>query len=442
MSKIDKIIEELGIKVGDRISIDSGTEVIEGELMPRTSVNADDIIVIKLDNGYNTGIAYKDGMSIKKLRNRSGTASFPEAKVQKGDSSMPTISLIYTGGTIGSKIDYKTGGVYMLLKPGELLYEVPELANIANIEVKQLFNVASEDVSYIEWQKMAEEVAKALNSGARGAVLTTGTDTMHYIASALSFMLHGLNAPVVITGAQRSSDRGSSDAFMNLSCSAKLAAYSDIAEVGICMHASSSDDWCSFIRGTKARKMHTTRRDAFKPVNDKPIARVSSKLEIEYMGSYKKIGSSNGPVKALTKFEEKVALVKAYPNSDPGIMEYYASKGFKGIIIEGTGMGHTPVSTPHEKFSWLPAIKNAIDKGIIVGMTSQCLYGRVNKNVYRNLRILSDAGVIYCEDMLPETAYVKLGWLLGNYSKEEASRLLASNIAGEIKERSEYEYFI
>ncbi|MGC8496016.1 MAG: Glu-tRNA(Gln) amidotransferase subunit GatD [Candidatus Micrarchaeia archaeon] len=442
MSKINNVIEKLGIKVGDRISIDSGTEVIEGELMPRTSVNADDIIVIKLDNGYNTGIAYKDGMSIKKLREQSGTASFPEAKVQKGDSSMPAISLIYTGGTIGSKIDYKTGGVYMLLKPGELLYEVPELANIANIEVKQLFNVASEDVSYIEWQKMAEEVAKALNSGARGAVLTTGTDTMHYIASALSFMLHGLNAPVVITGAQRSSDRGSSDAFMNLSCSAKLAAYSDIAEVGICMHASSSDDWCSFIRGTKARKMHTTRRDAFKPVNDKPIARVSSKLEIEYMGSYKKIGSSNGPVKALTKFEEKVALVKAYPNSDPGIMEYYASKGFKGIIIEGTGMGHTPVSTPHEKFSWLPAIKNAIDKGIIVGMTSQCLYGRVNKNVYRNLRILSDAGVIYCEDMLPETAYVKLGWLLGNYSKEEASRLLASNIAGEIKERSEYEYFI
>jgi glutamyl-tRNA(Gln) amidotransferase subunit D len=442
MSKIDKIISDLGIKEGDKVSIKYGSEELEGELMPKTSANGEDIIVLKLNNGYNTGIAYREGMSIKKLYEGSSKISFPAAKEQNIDKTKPKIGLLYTGGTIGSKIDYKTGGVYMLLKPSELLYEVPELADIATLDVKQLFNIASEDVSYMEWQKIANEVAKELNGGARGVVVTTGTDTMHYISSALSFMLQGLNAPVVITGAQRSSDRGSSDAFMNLACSAQIAAYSDIAEVGICMHASSSDDWCSFIRGTKARKMHTTRRDAFKPVNDKPIARISNKLQIEYMGSYRKVAKSNSKVTAVTNFEEKVALVKVYPNSDPGIIEYYTSKGFKGIIIEGTGMGHTPVSTPHEKFSWLPAIKDAIDNGIIVGMTSQCLYGRVNKNVYRNLRLLSDAGVIYCEDMLPETAYVKLGWLLGNYSKDEASRMLTTNLVGEIKERSEYGYFI
>ncbi|MEM0149298.1 MAG: Glu-tRNA(Gln) amidotransferase subunit GatD [Candidatus Micrarchaeaceae archaeon] len=440
---IDGLLGKAGIHAGDRILIESKSRGIrlEGELMPKTENNAADILVIKLPNGYNIGIRSSADMRIEKIAEGRMNFEFPKSTASPLRGK-PKVQLIYTGGTIGSKIDYKTGGVHMLLKPEELLYEVPELEGIADIEVKQLFNIASEDMSYVEWQRIAKEVAEALNRGKRGAIITTGTDTMHYIASALSFMLGNTDAPVVITGAQRSSDRGSSDAFLNLSCAAKLAAYSNIAEVGICMHASSSDSKCAFIRGVRARKMHTTRRDAFRAINDKPIAYVGSSLDIEYAGDYRRTSGKNMEVKAQTGFEKKVALVKAYPNSDPGIIEFYMGKGYKGIIIEGTGMGHTPVSTEHEGFSWLPEIKKAIDSGIVVGMTSQCLYGRVNPNVYRNLRLLSNAGVIYCEDMLPETAYVKLGWLLGNYGAEEARELLSKNIAGEISKRSKYDNFL
>ncbi|MGC8586286.1 MAG: Glu-tRNA(Gln) amidotransferase subunit GatD [Candidatus Micrarchaeia archaeon] len=439
--KIEELLKSAGANPGDTIAIEekSRSISIEGELMPKTENNAPDVIVVKLHNGYNIGIKYSEDMKIKKLK--SGTIpAFPETVINT--KGKPRIGLIYTGGTIGSKIDYKTGGVYMLLKPGELIHEVPEIGGVAEIEVKNLFSIASEDMSYIEWQKIAESVAEMLNRGKRGVVVTTGTDTMHYIASALSFMLQNLNAPVVLTGAQRSSDRGSSDAFLNLSCAVELATHSDIAEVGICMHATSSDTGCAFIRGTRARKMHTSRRDAFRPINSKPIAYIGEDFKISYMSEYKKIESSSKKVVAMTGFERKVALVKAYPNSDPGIIDYYQSKGYKGIIIEGTGLGHTPVSIEHEGYSWLPTIKEAIEKGMVIGMTSQCIYGRVNPNVYRNLRLLSNAGVVYCEDMLPETAYVKLGWLLGNYEKEQAKKLLNKNIAGEISSRSGYDEFM
>jgi glutamyl-tRNA(Gln) amidotransferase subunit D len=444
VTDIEAMLKKAGISVGDTISIESGSRGIklEGELMPRTENNKSDIIVIKLKNGYNTGIRYTSDMRFEKIAQGKKEFTFPERAEKHAVEKKPYIQLLYTGGTIGSKVDYKTGGVYMLLKPSELLYEVPELEGIANIEVKQLFNIASEDMSYLEWQEISKHVAEALNSGKHGVVVTTGTDTMHYISAALSFMLQGLNAPVVITGAQRSSDRGSSDAFLNLACAAELAAYSDIAEVGICMHASSSDSKCAFIRGTHARKMHTSRRDAFRAINDKPIAYVSKDLKIEYASGYKKIANQSKELKPLTGFERKVALVKAYPNSDPGIIDYYVGKGYKGIIIEGTGLGHTPVSVQHEGFSWLPQIKEAVEKGIVVGMTSQCIYGRVNPNVYRNLRLLSNAGAIYCEDMTPETAYVKLGWLLGNYDSEKAKELLGKNLVGEIHNRSDYDEFM
>jgi glutamyl-tRNA(Gln) amidotransferase subunit D len=440
--ELDEFFKKHGIKVMDRIKAVSKGEEFEGELMPKTDAGDSDTIVIKLDSGYNVGIAYASDISIMKIASGSAGISFPKAKTGKIEG-LPTISLIYTGGTIGSKVDYKTGGVYMLTKPEELLYEVPELSGIASIDVRNLFGIASEDMSYLEWQSMAKEVAKTLNDGARGAVVTMGTDTMHYASAALSFMLNNLNAPVVFTGAQRSSDRGSSDAFFNLICSTQIAAKSDIAEVGICMHADSSDDSCAFIRGTHVRKMHTSRRDAFRPINDRPLARIKKDLGIVYGSGYRKI--ENAPkyaVTAETKFEKKVALVKSYPNADPTIIDFYVDKGYKGIILEGTGLGHLPVSTIHDEFQWMPSVKRAMEKGVVVGMTSQCLYGRVNPSVYRNLRIVSGEGVVYCEDMTPETALVKLGWLLGNYKAEEAKSLLNQNIKGEIKSRTLYDEFL
>ncbi|MEM4097933.1 MAG: Glu-tRNA(Gln) amidotransferase subunit GatD [Candidatus Micrarchaeaceae archaeon] len=437
--RIAKIMKDNGLKIGDMVSIKDGDSCIEGEIMPSTEYNSEDVLVLKLKNGYNIGI-YLHGSEIKKIsgKNNASANKFAAVNVQ---GNLPKVSLIYTGGTIGSRIDYKAGGVYMLTKAEELLYEVPEMASIANLSIDSLLSIASEDMNFIEWQQIAREAAKKINEGYRGVVITHGTDTMHYTAAALSFMLRNLSAPVVLTGSQRSSDRGSSDAFMNLICSTYAAANSDIAEVGICMHASSSDDKCMYIRGTKARKMHTSARSAFRPINDKAIAYVHSNGRIEYAGSYKK-REEGKKVELAEKFESKVALVKFYPNSDPGIIDFYAGKGYKGIIIEGTGLGHVAVSTIHKEYDWKDSIKRAVDKGIVVGMASQCIYGRVNTNVYRNLRILSGLGVVYCKDMTAETALVKLGWLLGNYNENEAKSLLDKNIAGEIKDREEYGEFL
>jgi glutamyl-tRNA(Gln) amidotransferase subunit D len=440
---MQKLFKKNSIAIGDRIKIKARGLEVEGELMPKTEVSADNVIILKLANGYNIGIAHDNALLLSKISGGSEGIEFPkaEAGVKPG---LPKVTLIYTGGTIGSKIDYKTGGVYMLIKPEELLYEVPELSDIANIEVKQLFSIASEDMTSFEWAAIAREVKSAFDRGSSGVVVTMGTDIMHYTASALAFMLCDLNGPVVVTGAQRSSDRGSSDAFFNLIASVTIAAHSDIAEVGICMHSSSSDERCSFIRGTRARKMHTSRRDAFRPVNDRPIAYVERSLKITYNNDYNKtIGEIDQPVSAKTNFERKVALIKYHPNSDPEVLEHYIKKDYKGIIIEGTGLGHVSVSQPNKNATpWVGAIKRAVDNGIIVGMTSQCLYGRVSKNVYRNLRIINSLGVIYCEDMTPETAYVKLAWLLGNYNAEECKRLLDSSIAREIKKRSRYDEFL
>lgn len=439
--KIRGLLKKEGIDTGDTVEFERGKIKITGTLMPNTEANGEDILVIKLANGYNVGVSFL-GSSIKLVKKGPGNFDFPKAEMAQ-DSSLPKISLIYTGGTIGSKIDYKTGGVYMLLKPEELLYEIPELSKIARISVTKLFSMSSEDMSYREWQAIAEKVASELNNGARGVVVTIGTDTMHYASSALSFMLQDLNAPVVLTGSQRSSDRGSSDAFMNIICSATIAAKSDIAEVGICMHDSSSDSRCAFIRGTKARKMHTSRRDAFRAINDKPIAYVDIKGNLSYNNDYRRVSQDQKKaVSAVTGYSDKVAIVKAYPDSDPSILKFYEDKGYEGLIIEGTGLGHVPVAPSSDDRSWLPWIKSAVGKGIIVGITSQCIYGRVNRSVYRNLRLISSAGAVYCEDMTPETAYVKLSWLLKNYGKEKAKEMLPNDIRGEITRRTRFEAFM
>jgi glutamyl-tRNA(Gln) amidotransferase subunit D len=436
--RVADFLKANGIEPGDMVKLTAKGSVYYGELMPRSDAGNEDSVVIKLKNGYNIGVRFENAR-IERVSSGERSHAFPRLDLRR-NAALPKVSLVYTGGTIGSKLDYKTGGVYMLLKPEELFYEVPEIAEIADIEPVNLMSIASEDMSPIEWRSIAKEAEKAFDKGARGIVITHGTDTMHYTSAALSFMLKDFRSPVVLTGAQRSSDRGSSDAFTNLIASTIIAAKSRAGEVGICMHDSPSDDVFAFIRGTRARKMHTSRRDAFRSINDGVIAYARTDGTIEYRGAYRK--AEQVSAKALTGFESKVALVKTYPGSDPGIIGYYADKGYKGIIIEGTGLGHTPVSIKHKGMSWLPVIKEAVDSGMVVGMTSQTIYGRVNPYVYRNLRLLSGAGVIYCEDMTPETAYVKLGWLLGNYKKDEAHLLLNRNVAGEIKGRSMIDEFL
>lgn len=439
--KIESLLKSKNISIGDQVKVEKGGKVYEGLLLPKTDVGDPSVLVIKLQSGYNMGID-AEGIAITKSKEKTQNQF---GKVQKDllkmdfSPSKPPISLVSCGGTIASRVDYKTGGVYAAEDPKEFLHNIPELAGIVNLKhIVKPINKMSEDMGYKDWITIAKAVHDEIKKGVKGVIVTHGTDTMHYTSAALSFFLRNLSVPVVLVGSQKSSDRGGSDAGMNLICAAHLSVC-DIAEVGICMHATMNDSSCFFLRGTKVRKMHTIRRDAFRPINDMPIARLTPDGKIDVLQSYKKRSSEETVLDS--RFEPKIALLKVYPSSDPDVMEYYIKKGVKGFVIEGTGLGHVP--TAAEK-SWIPPIKKAVKDGIPVVVTSQTIYGRVNPAVYTNLRVLyHEAKAIPGEDMLTEVAYVKLGWVLGHTQKrEEVEKEMHANYAGELTERSLPESFL
>ena len=326
------------------------------------------------------------------------------------------------------------------MEPGQLFTLAPEIANIIKIrKIEKPFMLASENMSAMHWKKIAALTAKLLNQGDQAVIITHGTDTLHFTAAALSFMLKNLTKPVILTYSQRSTDRGSTDTALNLICSAH-AAKSGIAEVMLVGHASTEDSFCLANRGTKVRKMHTSRRDTFRPINDLPLAKLFPDGKIQIINkNYKK--TSKGKVEVDDKFEEKVALIKCYPGSNPEIIDFLISKGYKGIIIEATGLGH--IATDESKYNWLPTIKKAIQKGTIICIAPQCLYGRLDPLVYGEGRKVLDLGVIYLEDMLPETAYIKLGWVLGHTKDPtKAKEMMLTNYAGEINKRISTKSFL
>ena len=439
---VQKTLSKSGIRIGDRITVSKDKNIYEGLLMPRIEVGDPNSIVLKLDSGYNIGIKFAKGIKVGKSHKREPEEIKEEVRFEMGkervrglkfDKTKPPVTLIVTGGTIISRVDYKTGGVAPLESPEELLANVPELTKIINLrKIIIPFRKASEDLDHMDWQKLAAVIAKESNES-EGFIIAHGTDTMHFTSAALSFMLKDVTKPVVLVGSQRSGDRGSSDAWMNLICAAYLS-ISDIAEVGICMHGETSDTFCYFHRGTRVRKTHATRRDAFQSFEDKPIAKVFPNGQINSLSNYKK--RTNRSMMADTSYDPKVALIKVYPDSDPGILDYYLQKKYRGIVIEGTGMGHVPTKASK---SWIPAIKHVTKSGIPVVITTQTLYGRVHSNVYENLRILyNETGAISGEDMLPEVALVKLGFVLGHKHKnlDEIRKMMLTNIAGEITERT------
>ncbi|MBD3355047.1 Glu-tRNA(Gln) amidotransferase subunit GatD, partial [Candidatus Woesearchaeota archaeon] len=305
-------------KIGDKVKVLTKKEEFVGILMPRPDILEKDITIVKLDNGYNIGI---DNKKIEKIELiKVYKPKTPAKTAVKPKDYLPNITVLSAGGTISSKIDYRTGGVYADYTAEDFIAMMPELASIANLKAKKIMSVMSEDMTSKDWLKIAKEIEKELNSGADGVVVTQGTDTLHFSTSALSFLLKDLNKPVVFTAAQRSIDRGSSDAYMNLLCAITAAAKFDAAEVMCCMHATTSDDYCYLIKGTKVRKMHTSRRDAFRPINDLPIAKISENGDINIIsGNYNKKSEEKTNVKAATKFEEKIALVTAYPGMNPDI---------------------------------------------------------------------------------------------------------------------------
>jgi len=425
--------------IGDRVEVKTKTQTYTGLVMPSPETERD-LLIIKLSTGYNLPIRLTKEINVKKI----GSESFeglPEYKplVKK---ELPSISIITTGGTITSRVDYKTGAVTSLKSAEELLLTIPELHDIVNIrKIIKPFTLMSEDMTFREWGAIAKAVADEINTNDSGVIVTHGTDTLHYTAAALSFMLRNLSKPVAVVGGQRSSDRGSFDGAMNLICAAHYCK-SDIAEVAVVMHGNISDDICLANRGVNVRKMHTSRRDAFRPINELPIAEIHTNGNIRVLNQVHKKRKSEETV-ADTRFEEKVALLKYFPGADPEILYHMIEKGYRGIVIEATGLGHVSTSPLNKKTSWLPAIQEAVQKGVVVCFAPQTIYGRLEPYVYTNARIMLDAGVIFLENVLPETAYVKLGWVLGHtQDNDEAKKLMLENLSGEIVERILPETFL
>jgi len=419
------------IREGDKVKIKTAKEVIEGVLMPSHEA---DVIIIKLANGYNVGIdknKIKEMKIVEKHKEKERKAK--EIKEKKG---LPTIMILGTGGTIASKVDYSTGGVIAKFTPGDLLELMPELGEIANIKTELVANMMSEDMMFSDYQKIAAAIKKHANK-VDGVIVGHGTDTLAYTAAALSFMFEKINIPVILAGSQRSTDRGSSDGSINLICAAEFIAKSNFAGVALCMHDASEDNQCAILPATKTRKMHTSRRDAFKVINDKPIALVGYKTKkIEFLKKdYNK--KSKDKIVLKDKFDENVALIKTHTNMKNTLFEFL-TKNYKAIVFEATGLGQMPTNLGKENLKNYETLKKFIKKGGIAAISSQCLFGRVHPSVYTNLRRLSEIGCVFCEDMLPETAFVKLAWLLGN-DKKDARKLLTENLRGEINKRIEFE---
>jgi glutamyl-tRNA(Gln) amidotransferase subunit D len=429
-----KFLNSSGISIGDIIKITTrnGTSY-QGILLDRAEDPDDKHIVLKLDSGYNVGVDVGNAVAEIVMKGDKPKIELPPLDIVK-DIEKPDISIISTGGTVASVVDYKTGAVHPSFTADDLIRANPELLSHANITGKAILNILSENMKPDYWVKTARSIADEINNGADGIVVAHGTDTMHYTSAALSFILD-TPVPIVVTGAQRSSDRPSSDAFMNL-ISSVVAAKSDIAEVTLCMHAEEDDSYCYLHRGTKVRKMHTTRRDTFRSINTLPIAKIKkNKLKlVDKSSKYKK--RSDEDVNLHDELEEKVAFIKSYPGIQPDIIDYHIDRGYKGIVIEGTGLGHCPEDL-------LQPLERAKDMHIPVIMTSQCFYGLVNMNVYSTGRKIQSAGVISSLDMLPETAYVKLVWALGQTDNiEEVKKIIKTNIAGEIGEKSSEKFFL
>ena len=434
-----QILKKFSLREGDVVEVVTDDSAqYSGTIIPSADSGA---LTLKLPSGYNVGIGAEKIKSARKISSGKIVAK-PAAIEIKRNPELPTIAILHTGGTLASRVNYSTGGVYAAFSPEDLITMFPELAQIANFEARLVSNIMSEDMRFSDYKKIAGAVADEIRRGVRGIIIGHGTDMLAYTSAALSFILENLPIPVILVGAQRSSDRGSSDAAMNLICAAEFIAKTDFAGVAICMHDASDDGCCAILPATKTRKMHTSRRDAFKAINDTAIARVNYKTrEIAFL---KKDYAKRGPKAKLElrdKFEDAVGMIKIRPNMHADEFLFFRNKKYKGLIIEATGLGHMPVGVAEENIKIRKGVQSLIKSGCVVAIASQCLYGRVHPAVYTNLRILSEMGVVFCEDMLPETAFIKLAWLLGNYKKKEAEQLIARNLRGEITERTELETF-
>jgi len=428
------LLERDGALVWSEVTLHTTRGDFSGVILPRSETADADHVVLKLVSGYNVGIRYDTIERISIHGRKVAHYQIPEQAFPY-DPQKPQVKLFGTGGTIASRLDYRSGAVIPAFSPGELYGSVPELADICNLDTEKLYGVFSENMGPEQWIGTAEAISHEIEQGVAGIVVGHGTDTMHHTAAALTFMLQDLPVPVVMVGSQRSSDRPSSDAAINLINATRTAATSDIAEVMVCMFGPTSDEYGLLHRGTRVRKMHSSYRSTFRTLSDIPLGKIDHTGVTSFRSDYHRRTDAR-QVTLNAVFDDRVAIAYYYPNMKPDIIDSLVDNGYRGIVIAGTGLGH--VNKP-----LYPALARARDAGVAVFMTVQTLWGYVQMYVYETGREIMKLGVVPAANMLPEVAYVKLGWALAQSTDvAEVTRIMLSPVNGEITDREPHNGYL
>lgn len=428
------MLKKFNVRVWGLAEFDTSRGKFKGTVLPRAE-NDDEIhIVIKIETGYNIGISVSTIISIKETDYYKANYKIPEKEFPYTEN-LPKVKLIGTGGTIASRLDYRTGAVIPAFSPGELYGAVPELADICNLKTEKVFAVFSENMGPEQYKALAIAIRKEIENGVDGIVIGHGTDTLHHTASALSFMVQNSPVPIILVGSQRSSDRPSSDAALNLMHACYAAGHGQIAEVMVCMFGPTSDDYAFLHRGTRVRKMHSSYRSTFRTIGDIPIATVKVG-EVKILKKEFNHRRKDRNVEIYPFFEDRVTMIYFYPHMHRDTIDSLVDLGYKGIIIVGTGLGHVNKEL-------YPAIERAKEKGVAIYMTLQTIWGYVHMFVYETGRELMAKGVIPLENMLPEAAFIKLGWALGQSSDlDKVKEIMLTPINDEITSREPYNGYL
>ncbi len=429
-----EILKKFNVRVWGIAEFETSRGYFKGTVLPRSENDDDKHIVVKIATGYNIGIATQTITSMREVAYFKANYKIPE-KEFPFTPNLPKVKLIGTGGTIASRLDYRTGAVIPAFSPGELYGAVPELAEICNLNTEKVFAVFSENMGPDQYKALAIAIKKEIENGVDGIVIGHGTDTLHHTAAALSYMVQNSPVPIVLVGSQRSSDRPSSDAALNLMHACTAAGHGDIAEVMVCMFGPTSDEYGFLHRGTRVRKMHSSYRSTFRTIGDTPLATVK-RGEVKPIKKIYNHRRKDRNVDIYPFFEDRVSMIYFYPHMHPDTIDSLVDLGYKGIIIIGTGLGHVNKEL-------YPAIERATARGVAIYMTVQTLWGYVHMYVYDTGRDLMAMGVIPLENMLPEAAYIKLGWALGQTQDlQKVKEIMLKPINDEITRREPYNGYL
>ena len=429
-----EILKNFNVRVWGQAEIKTTRGEFKGTILPRYENDDDLHIVVKISTGYNIGIDIRTIEQMKEVGYKKANYKIPEKQFPV-TPGLPKVKLLGTGGTIASRLDYRTGAVIPAFTPGELYGAVPELAEICNLETEKLFAVFSENMGPTQYKALAIAIGKEIEKGVDGIVIGHGTDTLSHTAAALTFMVQNPPVPIILVGSQRSSDRPSSDAALNLMHAMTAAGHGDIAEVMVCMFGPTSDEYGLLHRGTRVRKMHSSYRSTFRTIGDTPVAMVTRKGVTPIKEKYNPRRKDRNVI-IKPYYNERVTMLYYYPGMNPDILHSIIDLGYKGIIFVGTGLGHVNKEL-------YPAIERAHKAGVHMYMTVQTIWGYVHMFVYDTGRDMMAKGIIPAGNMLPETAFIKLSWVLGQTEDpEEVKRLMLTPINDEITEREPYNGYL